>query len=53
LLYLVRISTKAPDVFLDPFEGQALVLQAHVAGDDVIVEAQEAQDSEPIIEGHL
>ena len=53
MLHLVRISSKAPDVFLDPFQGQALILQAHVAGNDVIVEAQEAQDAEPIVEGHL
>ena len=45
------ISTEVCDILLDPAERQVLVLQALVTGDLCAGESQEAQGSQPVVDG--
>ena len=52
-LYLIRIPSETLNVLLDPSESHVLILEPHITGYDVIVQAHEAESSYSVVECHL
>lgn len=49
--HVVGVSAKGSDVFLDPFERFNLVSELSVSGNGRVIEAQVAEDVDPVVYG--